>query len=400
MTTWYDATADATTIYSYYKGGNLAKIFSNGDFISFTYGGGDGIADRIVVYDGQLLSYDMIGNPLTYRDGMSFTWKNGKQLATYTQGQTSASYNYNESGIRTDKTVNGITTTYQLDGSKIVSENRNGNIIQYYYDETNSVIGLRYNGNDYFFRRNIQTDIISILNSSGTVVVSYEYDPWGNILSVTGSMASTLGADNPFRYRSYYYDTESGLYYLNSRYYDAKVCRFVNADDPEIIDGANEHILENNLYAYCFNNPVNLTDDYGYWPSWAKKLVAAVAITACVVAVAAATVVTCGAAAPALAAAGVGVVSSISASAVATAANVAVAATVVSTAATYTYSRMETGSLYYAKNDPDPYLGLDRRNRGEKGKTKQGKKIIGNLAQSQKFPKSILRGEIIKNGEK
>ena len=203
MTTWYDATADATTAYSYYKGGNLAKIFSNGDFISFTYGGGDGIADRIVVYDGQLLSYDMIGNPLTYRDGMSFTWKNGRQLATFTQGQTSASYNYNESGIRTDKIVNGITTTYQLDGSKIVSENRNGTVQEYFYDESGSVLGIVYNGSNYYFRKNFRNDVLAILNASGSVVVGYSYDPWGNILSVTGSMASTLGADNPFRYRSY-----------------------------------------------------------------------------------------------------------------------------------------------------------------------------------------------------
>ena len=169
------------------------------------------------------------------------------------------------------------------------------------------------------------------MTASGEVVVEYSYDPWGNILAVTGSLASTLGSDNPFRYRGYYYDNESCFYYLNSRYYDAKVCRFVNADEPEIIDGANEHILENNLYAYCFNNPVNLTDDSGYWPSWAKKLVAAVAITACVVA---ATVVTCGAAAPALAAVGFGVVSSISASTVATAATVAVTSVSISATAT------------------------------------------------------------------
>ena len=260
MTTWYDATADATTIYSYYKGGNLAKIFSNGDFISFTYGGGDGIADRIVVYDGQLLSYDMIGNPLTYRDGMSFTWKNGRQLATFTQGQTSASYNYNESGIRTDKTVNGITTAYQLDGSKIVSENRNGNIIQYYYDETNSVIGLRYNGNDYFFRGNLQGDIIAILNTSGQTVVSYEYDPWGNILSVTGSMSSTLGVANPFRYRGYYYDAESGLYYLQTRYYDPATGRFINADG---YTSTGQGLLGNDMYAYCLNNPISYSDPAG-----------------------------------------------------------------------------------------------------------------------------------------
>ena len=314
MTTWYDATADATTIYSYYKGGNLAKIFSNGDFISFTYGGGDGIADRIVVYDGQLLSYDMIGNPLTYRDGMSFTWKNGRQLATFTQGQTSASYNYNESGIRTDKTVNGITTTYQLDGSKIVSENRNGTVQSYFYDESGSVLGMVYNGSNYYFRKNFRNDVLAILNASGAVVVGYSYDPWGNILSVTGSMASTLGVDNPFRYRSYYCDTESGLYYLNSRYYDAKVCRFVNADT---YFSTGQGLSENNMFVYCGNNPVNRLDPEG--TAWWHWVVAAVVVVAC----AAAVVVTAGGAAAglaAVAAVGSGAAASTTASTVAAAA--------------------------------------------------------------------------------
>ena len=306
-----DSTVDETYTYTYDNIGNIRTVSKNGTQIaSYTYNSlneltgytdaagtvhtyeysdgnrlqynertallyeDDVWLDRVTTiidaetYDDFAVTYDAIGNTLSYRNGMSFTWKNGRQLATYTQGQTSASYNYNESGIRTDKTVNGITTTYQLDGSKIVSENRNGNIIQYYYDETNSVIGLRYNGNDYFFRRNIQTDIISILNSSGTVVVSYEYDPWGNILSVTGSMASTLGVDNPFRYRSYYYDTESGLYYVSSRYYDPEVGRYLNADS--VIAGVGGSVQGYNLFAYCFNNPVNMSDISGHWPQWIK----------------------------------------------------------------------------------------------------------------------------------
>lgn len=334
LTSWYDAATDKTVRYGYYKGGNLKSIYDGEDTVSFVYNNGDGIADRLMVYDGQLLSYDDIGNPLNFRDGISMTWKNGRQLATLTNGQTSASYDYNERGIRNKKTVNGVTTTFQLDGSKIVSENRNGTVQSYFYDENGSVLGIVYGGENYYFRKNFRNDVLAVLNASGEVVVEYSYDPWGNILAVTGSLASTLGADNPFRYRGYYYDTESCFYYLNSRYYDAKVCRFVNADEPEIIDGANEHILENNLYAYCFNNPVNLTDDSGYWPYWTKKLVAAVAITACVVAVVAATVVTCGAAAPALAAVGFGVVSSISASTVATAATVAVTSVSISATAT------------------------------------------------------------------
>ena len=257
LTSWYNAATDKTVRYGYYKGGNLKNIYDGEDTVSFVYNNGDGIADRLMVYDGQLLSYDDIGNPLNFRDGISMTWKNGRQLATLTNGQTSASYDYNESGIRNKKTVNGITTTYQLDGSKIVSENRNGTVQSYFYDENGSVLGITYGGENYYFRKNFRNDVLAILNASGEVVVEYSYDPWGNILAVNGSLASTLGADNPFRYRGYYYDTESCFYYLNSRYYDAKVCRFVNADAV---------LATNGLYTYCINNPVNYVDTDGYDP--------------------------------------------------------------------------------------------------------------------------------------
>ena len=102
-------------------------------------------------------------------------------------------------------------------------------------------------------------------------MVEYSYDPWGNILAVNGSLASTLGADNPFRYRGYYYDTESCFYYLNSRYYDAKVCRFINADT--IIADVGGDIRGYNLFTYSFNNPVNMGDQTGNWPDWIKSAV-------------------------------------------------------------------------------------------------------------------------------
>ena len=157
-----------------------------------------------------------------------------------------------------------MTTTFQLAGSMIVSENRNGNIIQY-YNEAGSVIGLRYNGNDYFFRRTVQGDIIAILNTSGEVIVTYEYDPSGNILSTSGSMAATLGADNPFRYRGYYYDNESGFYYLQSRYYDPVTGRFLNADDTAYL-GVTETTSGYNLFSYCNSNPVYYKDSFGFVP--------------------------------------------------------------------------------------------------------------------------------------
>ena len=266
LTSWYNAATDKTVRYGYYKGGNLKNIYDWEDTVSFVYNNGDGIADRLMVYDGQLLSYDEIGNPLKFRDGISMTWKNGRQLATLTNGQTSASYDYDESGIRTKKTVNGVTTTFQLDGSKIVSENRNGTVQSYFYDENGSVLGITYGGENYYFRKNFRNDVLAILNASGEVVVEYSYNPWGNILAVTGSLASTLGADNPFRYRGYYYDTESCFYYLNSRYYDAKVCRFVNADDASTLTATPTGLTDKNLYSYCDNNPVMRKDDGGeFW---------------------------------------------------------------------------------------------------------------------------------------
>ena len=261
MLTGYTDADGNTYTYGYSSGKNISET---GKYLLFYTD--DVWLDRVTCItddaSGKVfgITYDGIGNTLSYRDGMSFTWKNGRQLATFTQGQTSASYDYNESGIRNKKTVNGVTTTFQLAGSMIVSENRNGNIIQYYYNEAGSVIGLRYNGNDYFFRRNLQGDIISILNTAGQTVVSYEYDPWGNILSTEGSLASTLGVANPFRYRGYYYDTESGLYYLQTRYYDPAVGRFINADG---YTSTGQGFLGNNMYAYCLNNPISYTDPSG-----------------------------------------------------------------------------------------------------------------------------------------
>lgn len=133
-----------------------------------------------------------------------------------------------------------------------------------------------------------------------TMLIEYAYDAWGNVLDISGTYASTLGQNNPIRYRGYYYDSETGFYYLNSRYYDPANRRFINADDPEIIDGGNDHILENNLFAYCFNNPVNMTDDTGYLPKWATNLVK-VGIGALAIGIGVAvTAVTGGAAAPVL----------------------------------------------------------------------------------------------------
>ena len=168
----------------------------------------------------------------------------------------------------------------------------------YYYDESGNVFGFKRGDSEYYYIRNGQGDIIGILDSSGTQIVSYVYDSWGKLVSISGSQAETIGEANPFRYRGYYYDTETGLYYLHSRYYDPEVGRFLNAD--EYISDVDGPILGNNQFTYCFNNPVNMQDEGGEWPSWATKLLIG---TAAIVVGVAATVATGGAAAPALLAA-------------------------------------------------------------------------------------------------
>src|SRR5699024_3610835 len=118
----------------------------------------------------------------------------------------------------------------------------------FFYDENGLLLGFSYNGAKYYYIRNLQSDIIGILDNSGNQVVSYTYDSCGKLLSIEGRANDTIGVQNPFRYRGYYYDTETELYYLNSRYYDPMVGRFLNADK---ILGELGEINQSNVFAYC-----------------------------------------------------------------------------------------------------------------------------------------------------
>ena len=294
-----------TTVYSYDKGGNItsakeyayttaAELGTVKKTYTYTY---EDIhwKDKLTSYNGEAITYDEIGNPLTYRDSLSFAWKNGRQLASLQNGSSVINYTYNADGVRIGKS-GSRAGTFIVSGTQILREINSVATIDYLYDENGSPIGLTYKGKTYYYRKNLQGDIINITDSTGAKVVTYTYNAWGKIMSMTGNME--LAVNNPFRYRGYYYDVESGLYYLNSRYYDPQTGRFINADAPEILDGGNDHLLENNLFAYCFNDPVNRFDDSGNWslPNWAKIAIGAAAIAVGVIATAA----TGGAAAPVL----------------------------------------------------------------------------------------------------
>jgi RHS repeat-associated protein len=155
---------------------------------------------------------------------------------------------------------------YNVVGGKVTWEKTgSNNPIYYSYDASGSLWGMQYNGSMYFYVRNAQGDIIKLINSSGVVVVEYAYDAWGRLMSTTGSLAGTLGVDNPYRYRGYRFDTETGLYYLLSRYYNPQWGRFINADELVGVAGT---IGSHNIFAYCFNSPVIYSDEQGQYPSY------------------------------------------------------------------------------------------------------------------------------------
>ena len=180
----------------------------------------------------------------------------GRQLATFGD----ISYTYNEEGIRTSKTSNGVTTKFLLDGYNVIEQSDGTTTLHFFYDSNGEVIGFRYDGNDYFYVKNARSDIIAITDSNKNIVAEYRYDPWGDILSTSGD--TVIGSLNPFRYRSYYYDVETGFYYLQSRYYDPEVGRFINCDDVNYI-GVTESAISYNPFAYCENEPINRKDSTG-----------------------------------------------------------------------------------------------------------------------------------------
>ena len=238
---------------------------------TFTYGYEDpqNWGDLLTSYDGQTFTYDNIGN-LTNDGTWDYTWQHGRQLASMDNGTTEWEYTYNADGLRTQRTDGTNTYSYVYNGDKLsqMTINNNGTIrvLRFIYDASGLPVSLIVKKGSttsiYYYVTNVQGDVVAILNSSGTEVVTYSYDAWGNILSIDGSYKDSLGIRNPLRYRGYVYDTESGLYYLQSRYYDPNIGRFINAD---VLTTTGQGLVGNNMFTYCLNNPINFSDSTGYY---------------------------------------------------------------------------------------------------------------------------------------
>jgi RHS repeat-associated protein len=206
-------------------------------------------------------TYDQIGNitGITSNINQSFDWE-GRRLIEHSIGGTTYTYTYNDQGIRTSRSDGTQTTTYFLDGSLVLFEKTGNDVIYYTYDADGSILSLNYLGDEYFYIKNLQGDIIEIVDASGTSVAKYRYDAWGNIIYQWDSGLGIANA-NPYRYRSYRFDSGTGLYYLNARYYDPSIGRFISADSINYLDPSSGQGL--NLYAYCGNNPVMYSDPSG-----------------------------------------------------------------------------------------------------------------------------------------
>ncbi len=185
-------------------------------------------------------------------------------------GTVTLSFEYNGDGLRTSKTVNGVKHTYRLNGSQIVSEAWGNKLLIYLYDAEGAPVGMMYRNSTYpsdtfdtfWFEKNLQGDIVAVYDEDGTKLISYTYDAWGNFTTTyhNGCTASNHANLNPFRYRGYYYDSELGMYYLQSRYYDPVIGRFIN---PDKYIFAGQGLIGNNMFAYCGNNPVIRLDTTG-----------------------------------------------------------------------------------------------------------------------------------------
>ena len=231
-----------------------------------------------VLYEGQSQTSDLptSGNPVTYYNGRDyhFDWSKGRQLTEAVVGGQTVKYAYDMAGVRSSKQVGDTTYSYTTLSGKVMRQAwGDNNALEFVYDDSSQPFAVIYKHGSaaelYYYLVNAQGDVAAILDSSGTMVAFYDYDAWGNCTVYNSSAKvltdpTSIANINPLRYRGYYYDAETGFYYLQSRYYDPAICRFINADTFATTDA--NGFLSANMFAYCENNPIMRVDvDGGVW---------------------------------------------------------------------------------------------------------------------------------------
>ena len=322
-----DTTGTAvTSTYTYDTAGNIRSASDGTSTLSYEYNNNDW-KDLLTKVGGTTISYDGSGNPSNWYNGAKsysgLTWQNGRQLAQLTTGGKTSKYTYDADGIRSSKIVDGTVHEYRTLNGKVVwekiGEGTSAKIMVFSYDEMGRPFAVKYSKNNgtkftnYFYALNQQGDVVKIFrpvavkDADGNVTgytekthATYTYDAWGKLIGITNSAgtsiinkqttSTSLANLNPIRYRGYYYDNETGFYYLQSRYYDPAVRRFINADSATATNVFDA--IAYNMFAYCGNNPVVRTDASGN--SWFSSLITAVAVVVVATVVAATVIASAG----------------------------------------------------------------------------------------------------------
>ena len=275
--------------YIYDSNGNITSVTDLDDNVLHTYVYDSNYSDLLVGFDGKQITYDSGNtfNPVSIGNDKTLTYKCNK-LKTFTD-TTKLFYNvydYDSSGNRIKKVrYNGSGTAletikyYYDDSGKLIYQKVDSYIsltthnesLTFMYDELNQLYGFIYNNEKYYYIKNIFNTILGIVDSTGNVVVQYNYDAWGNILSVEDNSTDLIGSINPFRYKGYYYDSDIEMYYCKARYYVPLWKRWLTPDNPKYLDGKDINNL--NLFAYCGNDPINKYDPSGHVAWWIAPLV-------------------------------------------------------------------------------------------------------------------------------
>ena len=297
-----DGTLDVHYRYDYDTAGNIQCVTVDGTVPLAAYKYEDSNwGDLLTEYTGKKIAYEgqtynatantvtgtaISGNPINWYNGTAYTnltWQNGRQLASLQKGSNTYTYTYDMNGVRSSKTVNGVKHNYITQNGKVIREEYGTTVLEFVYDTNGAPYALRYSSDSgkswltYYYVLNQQGDVVKLIYTDGTVRAEYSYNAWGEILSATNPSSSTVNTQdiNPLRYRGYYYDTETGWYYLQSRYYDPAVKRFISADSHA---STGQGILGHNMFAYCNNNPICLHDQSGKLPAYSRMVADTVSV--------------------------------------------------------------------------------------------------------------------------